>query len=435
MKCQKSKGSTIWWPSLYGIKLTVYDLKGVSIILFDVRFESILMADNFPFKMKPARILSFFFVISLLNAQSTTGTTCQKPECILLSPLSAHHVQIVVDGSRNGEKKLRIFCYTGQVKSLRSLWVNPRISIEGQEKTVPVDLSIYYGNNVSDVQNQSASVSLFGLNSWLLLKEEHSFAPFNLSCIGMTSVKSYSVSFRIRNPELWYIVYIVIGVVIFLCAPSWSRNIALHYTTGMTVGVLASVLLIMFLLTRLMPQRLKTVSYVVMAVSSSASLFMFQLVKTYLQDIIRDHWQVALGYVLVSALASFALVYRFGPVTDTRTLNLVCWAMQACGLVFIYQGTQIPEASVAIILLVITFHLCPKSVPQWLKNLRFRYFPPRHRFLTEEEYIRQGEVETRKALKELQEYCRSPDCNAWKVISRLQSPSRSSQFKTLVFVN
>lgn len=79
---------------------------------------------------------------------------------------------------------------------------------------------------------------------------------------------------------------------------------------------------------------------------------------------------MALGYVLVSALISFALIYRFGPIRDGRTLNLVCWAMQGFGLFSIYQGTQIPEASAAIILMVITVYLCPKSTPQWMRRLR-----------------------------------------------------------------
>ena len=46
------------------------------------------------------------------------------------------------------------------------------------------------------------------------------------------------------------------------------------------------------------------------------------------------------------------------------------------------------------------------------------------RLLTEEEYRLQGEVETRKALEQLREYCNSPDCSAWKTISRIQSPKR-----------
>lgn len=48
--------------------------------------------------------------------------------------------------------------------------------------------------------------------------------------------------------------------------------------------------------------------------------------------------------------------------------------------------------------------------------------PPR--LLTEEEYRIQGEVETQKALQELREFCSSPECSAWKTVSRIQSPKR-----------
>lgn len=48
--------------------------------------------------------------------------------------------------------------------------------------------------------------------------------------------------------------------------------------------------------------------------------------------------------------------------------------------------------------------------------------PPR--LLTEEEYQRQGEEETRKALEELRNYCRSPEFSAWTAVSRIQSPKR-----------
>ncbi|MGH0121156.1 UNVERIFIED_CONTAM: hypothetical protein FKN15_046401 [Acipenser sinensis] len=42
--------------------------------------------------------------------------------------------------------------------------------------------------------------------------------------------------------------------------------------------------------------------------------------------------------------------------------------------------------------------------------------------LTEEEYRKQGEVETQRALEELREYCSSPDFSAWRAISRIESP-------------
>lgn len=55
---------------------------------------------------------------------------------------------------------------------------------------------------------------------------------------------------------------------------------------------------------------------------------------------------------------------------------------------------------------------------------RRRWRPVRPRLLTEEEYIRQGQEETRKALEELRAFCHSPQCNAWKTLSRLENPQR-----------
>lgn len=55
---------------------------------------------------------------------------------------------------------------------------------------------------------------------------------------------------------------------------------------------------------------------------------------------------------------------------------------------------------------------------------RHRYFPPVRKLLTEEEYIKEGLDFTQKSLKELSDYCHSPDCDSWRVISRLKSPDR-----------
>ena len=52
------------------------------------------------------------------------------------------------------------------------------------------------------------------------------------------------------------------------------------------------------------------------------------------------------------------------------------------------------------------------------------FFPPRHTFLSEEEYMMQGTEETRRALEDLREYCSSPECDTWRLVSRLQSPTR-----------
>lgn len=40
----------------------------------------------------------------------------------------------------------------------------------------------------------------------------------------------------------------------------------------------------------------------------------------------------------------------------------------------------------------------------------------------------QGTEETRRALEDLREYCSSPECDTWRLVSRLQNPTRFAQF-------
>lgn len=44
--------------------------------------------------------------------------------------------------------------------------------------------------------------------------------------------------------------------------------------------------------------------------------------------------------------------------------------------------------------------------------------------LSEDEYIQQALIETPKALEELRKYCQSPNCDSWKIISKLHDPKK-----------
>ena len=56
--------------------------------------------------------------------------------------------------------------------------------------------------------------------------------------------------------------------------------------------------------------------------------------------------------------------------------------------------------------------------------LRYLWFPPKRRLLTMEEYNRQGEEETAKALAALREHCQSPGSTPWRLMARLRNPKR-----------
>ena len=48
------------------------------------------------------------------------------------------------------------------------------------------------------------------------------------------------------------------------------------------------------------------------------------------------------------------------------------------------------------------------------------------KLLSETEFEYQSDVQTRKSLEELKAYCLSSKCNAWKMMSKLKDPIRSS---------
>uniref|UniRef100_A0A8I6G8B7 Nuclear envelope integral membrane protein 1 n=1 Tax=Rattus norvegicus TaxID=10116 RepID=A0A8I6G8B7_RAT len=172
--------------------------------------------------------------------------------------------------------------------------------------------------------------------------------------------------------------------------------------------------------------------YVILVGGWSFSLYLIQLVFKNLQEIWRCYWHYLLSYILTVGFMSFAVCYKYGPLENERSINLLTWTLQLLGLGFMYSGIQIPHVAFALIVIA----LCTKNLEYpiyWLYSTYRRMckasekpVPPR--LLTEEEYRIQGEVETQKALQELREFCNSPECSAWKTISRIQSPKRFADF-------
>lgn len=139
------------------------------------------------------------------------------------------------------------------------------------------------------------------------------------------------------------------------------------------------------------------------------------------------------GYVAVVGFISFAVCYRYGPLVDERSINILSWSLQLLGLLLIYAGIQIQPVAFAIIVsLVMAKNLeypITLAFSLWRRLRGFIHWKPEpRRLLTEEEFQRQGEEETRRALEELRQHCKSPEFNTWKTVSRLQSPQRFADF-------
>lgn len=239
----------------------------------------------------------------------------------------------------------------------------------------------------------------------------------------------YSVTVTRRfDPKLFLI--FLLGLTLFFCGDLLSRSQIFYYSTGMSVGIVASLLIIIFIVSKFVPK--KSPIYIILVGGWSFSLYLIQLVFKNLQEIWRCYWQYLLSYVLAVGFVSFAVCYKYGPLENERSINLLTWTLQLLGLCFMYSSIQIPHIALAIIVIA----LCTKNLEYPIHWLYITYrkmckatektVPPR--LLTEEEYRLQGEVETRKALEQLREYCNSPDCSAWKTVSRIQSPKRFADF-------
>ncbi|KAK3106637.1 hypothetical protein FSP39_024173 [Pinctada imbricata] len=336
----------------------------------------------------------------------------------------------------------KTYCYKGHKESPFFLWLSPVLSLKFAVNDTPMDFRYIRGGSQTEVESLQGKINVLSIVTQKLYtmmnkeSETIAFSAFNYSCLGVYSDKQYAAMLVIKMVELWLVVNLAAGLLLFLSAKSWSRNTNLHYGAGVSVGVMASLIILAFVLHRVFPQSIKKIGYVIFAVGCSASLYMWTIITQYLinptTDTILLYWKWVTGYIIFIGLISFAVCYKFGPVTDQRSLSLIQWTLQLIGLIMIYNGTQIREFSIAIIVTLLTLYnlRMPRVVAhsRCFIYLRYKLFPPKIRLLTEEEYQEQGIVETKKALDQLREFCRSPDCDPWKTISRLKDPSRFASF-------
>ncbi|KAJ7375383.1 hypothetical protein OS493_002142 [Desmophyllum pertusum] len=227
------------------------------------------------------------------------------------------------------------------------------------------------------------------------------------------------------------------GLIIFYNAERLSRNSVFFYSSGVSLGLIMSLLLLVYILHRLIPGR--GGAYALLIGGWSVAAYLIQWTWSNLKDLLVNHNQWVIGYLVIVGIISFCVCYYRGPVTSDRGLDLIRWMLQLVGLTLLYMGTRSDVVSFGVIAAAFLSHVIRSSgilmgiikmLPRNCVSYRVYYFffPPKHKFLSEEEYVIQGTEETSRALEDLREYCHSPDCNTWHVVSRLRHPSRFATF-------
>ncbi|XP_073235911.1 nuclear envelope integral membrane protein 1a-like [Porites lutea] len=330
-------------------------------------------------------------------------------------------------------------CVSGRDVSLSHLWGSVVVALRF-EKT---DVQSYEADSCHALNpaNKTWGSVFQSLVTSTNIQDQITFkqSPFKTSCFAVEFGKKQDVSIEAEFQVIdWkFPAAFLAGLVIFYNAERLSRNSLFFYSSGVSLGLIMSILLLVYILHRLIPGR--GGAYAVLIGGWSLGAYLIQWTWSNLKDLLLNHNQWVIGYLVVIGLISFGVCYYYGPVTSDRGLDLIRWMLQLIGLSLLYMSTRSDEVSIALCITVVSSHIirrsgilifCFRLLPQHWVSYRIYYFffPPRHTFLSEEEYMMQGTEETRRALEDLREYCSSPECDTWRLVSRLQNPTRFAQF-------
>lgn len=168
--------------------------------------------------------------------------------------------------------------------------------------------------------------------------------------------------------------------------------------------------------------------YGMLASGWTLAFYLAQIIVDNIQTILITYQSYVLGYILTTGCVSFVVCYYMGPPKNERSKDLIMWGLQLFGLLGIYMSSELREATIGIMVGCIVLYYFPLGIFGGLRRFWYRRFPPKRTLLTKEEFEEQGQRETEKALKELRQYVKSPECKHWKVVSKLREPSRFASF-------
>ncbi|XP_054505157.2 nuclear envelope integral membrane protein 1 isoform X1 [Agelaius phoeniceus] len=333
------------------------------------------------------------------------------------------------EGHDSWYQKSQRFCYTNtRAPRWNDVWTRTQIRVTSRRMIRVTQVDSEEELEKFSLWNVALSFLRGKLNNTSIDVDLYS----NKTCLKVELLEpdtTYSVVLLRRfDPKLFLVFFL--GLLLFFCGDTLSRSQIFYYSAGISVGLLASLLILVYMMSKVMPK--KSPVYFLLVGGWSFSLYLLQLIFKNLQEICKSYWQYLLGYLLTVGLLSFAVCYRYGPLENERSINLLSWALQLLGLLLIYSGIQIHPIALGLVLVAV----CTKNLDyplQWafaayrrVQSSKLGPTPPR--LLTEEEFQLQGEVETRKALAELRSFCQSPEFSAWTTVSRIQSPKRFADF-------
>ncbi|KAK3928827.1 Nuclear envelope integral membrane protein 1 [Frankliniella fusca] len=323
-------------------------------------------------------------------------------------------------------RELQTYCYNGRPKHILHLWQTVFLRIRSTDD----NFEVYDGDSPEAVRmayEQHRSSWGFHVLWGQQRANEIKLPAFNRSCIGISSYSDYSVHLHVIRVDYWRVLLLLSGLLLFISAPRLCENSLFYYICGISFGITASAFIVTYFISKLLPGKKFLVSPFLLG-GSAVGIYLWRMIWENLRFILVEYRQFVLSYFGITGLISFVICYRYGPVTDKRSKNLIKWSLQILSLVMVFLSSQFQEATIAIVLLLFALYKFPRSLVSKARSQWLRRFPPKPKLLSEDQYYEQGVRETQKALDDLRGYCSSPDCNQWKTVLRLKDPVRFANF-------
>ncbi|XP_014488973.1 PREDICTED: nuclear envelope integral membrane protein 1 isoform X2 [Dinoponera quadriceps] len=328
------------------------------------------------------------------------------------------------DSVENNNPGLKTYCHNATSKYLTHIWrtMTMHLDINSESYTLYDGKTPFEIHQKHDENQRSWSLNLFDTGKHKRLK----INPFEDVCIGVyidsSNESGYIMSMTETRVNVWMLTIMVAGILIFWCAKMLSQNSVFYYACGILFGVTMSIIILIYVAGKLVPRG----KYMYLIFAGTMSIYLARVLLENAQLIAMQYREWVMWYILVTSLISFLICYRFGPVTNSRTKQIIQWFLQIIGLVLIYNSSYFREASLSCCVILVLLYNFPKAALE--RGKRQNMFPEKRKLLSEDQYRLEGIRETKKALKELQDYCSSPECNTWKTVLRLKNPIRFAKF-------
>ncbi|KAH8289290.1 hypothetical protein KR054_003418, partial [Drosophila jambulina] len=330
---------------------------------------------------------------------------------------------IDVTANPYGGKTLRTYCYKGKRPSIISFLETVEFYLAiGSE-----DYAQYGGRTPAEVlEHFNARQSLFSVTLFSQKRQRIQISPFEEQCIGIASVQPYSVTLHHVPLDMWRLLQLSAGLLVFCISRRLAKNSVFYYLAGVILGICASLLVIIYLAAKVIPRR--PTMYVALVGGWALVFYVLKQLMDNLRLILLTYREYVVWYMIVTGLMSFLICYRFGPPRNPRSQNIIMWVLQATGGALVYFSSWHTNAAAFLIAVSFVVYYFPRSLVAYCQRAYRRRFPPKRRLLTQEEYYQQTAEVTAKSLSELRQFLNSPECKQWDLITKLHKPKRFAEF-------